>query len=328
MNYNEQALLEVRGLRVVHGAGKRASERVIAVDDVSLSVFPGEWVGLVGESGCGKSSVAQALTGQVPPAAGSVTWRGEDVTGVLGSRKTRRRMQMIFQDVSGALNPRLTIAEAISEVLSVHRLAPGAGRIKQRVAELLQLVGLPVSAGHRYPHEFSGGQRQRISIARALAVEPELLIADEPVSALDVSVQVQIIDVLRSLRERRGLAGLLIAHDLAVVGSLCARVYVMYLGRIMEWGPVERVLYAPRHPYTRALLAAVPDVERGLERRRASRPRELLEGDVPSRWQAMCGCPFQGRCPLFKDVCRNKVPDFVLMEGGIRGSACWFAEES
>lgn len=327
MNDSSQSLLDVQGLRVVHGAGRRALDRLVAVDDVSLRVYPGEWVGLVGESGCGKSSMAQALTGQVVPVSGTVAWRGEDMSGVLGKRSVRRRIQMIFQDVSGALNPRLTIAEAISEVLSVHQLASATGELQQRVAELLQLVGLPESAGHRYPHEFSGGQRQRISIARALAVEPELLIADEPVSALDVSVQVQVIDVLRSLREQKRLAGLLIAHDLAVVSSLCARVYVMYLGRIMEWGPVERVLYAPRHPYTRALLAAVPDVERGLARRRASRPRDLLEGDVPSRRHEFSGCPFQGRCPLVAEICRKEAPDFVLMEDGSRGSACWFSRD-
>lgn len=318
-------LLRVDEVSVIYAGGKAGRDCLTAVDDVSFHVYPGEWVGLVGESGCGKSSLAQALTGLVPLRNGRVLWKESDVTALTGHRSMRRRMQMIFQDVSGALNPRLTVNEVLREVLAVHGLPAEGITPAERTAELLDAVGLPLDAADRYPHEFSGGQRQRLCIARALAVEPELLIADEPVSALDVSVQIQILDVLRKLRKEMGLAGLLIAHDLAVVRSLCQRMLVMYLGRVMEWGPVELLLERPSHPYTKALLAAVPDVERGLLRRKNGEKRELLTGEVPSRLKAVIGCPFSERCPRARECCRRDVPPEVVSDNGRHGCVCFFS---
>jgi oligopeptide/dipeptide ABC transporter ATP-binding protein len=279
--------------------GWLARRPVQAVTDVSLSIARGEAVGLVGESGSGKSTVGRLLLGLLRPSAGRVTLDGADLRP---TRQTRRRMQLVFQDPYSSLDPRRRVGAQIADGLAIHDLVPSSAR-PARIAELLDQVGLPPNHADRFPHEFSGGQRQRIGIARALATAPEFLVADEPVSALDVSVQAQILALLADLRTRLGLGMLFISHDLHVVRSLCDRVIVLYLGRIMEEGPAEVVLGDPRHPYTRALLSAAPSLD--ATRRRT---RILLGGDPPSPSDPPSGCVFRTRCPWALAACAASVP--------------------
>lgn len=256
-------LLNVQNLRVTY---RRPGQKPVdAVRGVSFALGQGESLGIVGESGCGKSSLAKAIIGLQPPSAGSLRFEGQDLTamGAADFRRYRRSVQMIFQDAAGSLNPRMTVRQTLEEVLRVHRLAQ-AGQASARVRELLDLVGLPESVLEAYPREISGGQCQRVSVARCLALEPKLILADEPVSALDVSVQARILNLIRSLQTRLHLAVILISHDLAVVRNICDRVAVMCAGEFVEYGPAAHVLDEPRHAYTRELLAAVPDVEREL----------------------------------------------------------------
>jgi oligopeptide/dipeptide ABC transporter ATP-binding protein len=321
------ALLELAGLSVVYPV-RGARRTVRAVEDVTLSVREGESVALVGESGSGKSTLGHAAVGLAPAAAGRVLHRGRDVASLSGeqARRYRREIQMVFQDPGGSLHPRLSVGGALAEVFRVHGTAP-AGRAAAAVDDALALVGLDPSASDRYPHELSGGQRQRVALARALAVRPALVIADEPVSALDVSVQAQILNLMRDLRARLGLAYLLIAHDLAVVRYLCDRVVVLYFGRVMEEGPTAAVLSRPAHPYTEALLAAAPDVARSLAARAAGRTpdgRLVPRGDVPSRTEPIAGCPFHGRCHRARPVCGQSRPAAVPVGPG-RVSCCHFA---
>ncbi len=303
------SLLEVRHLKVHfpvrHGVFSRASAWVKAVDDVSCDIAPGETLGLVGESGCGKTTLGRAIVRLNQPTSGRVLFEGEDIARLNGAelRARRRRLQIIFQDPYGSLNPRLTLEDSIGEALDIHRLAADPPARRERVAELLRSVGLDPMFAQRYPHEFSGGQRQRIGIARALAVEPRLIVCDEPVSALDVSVQAQIINLLQDLQEQRGVAYLFIAHDLAVVEHISRRVMVMYLGRVMELADAKSLIRAPRHPYTRALISAVPVVDPTSKRQRI-----LLSGDVPSPIHPPSGCPFHPRCPVAEERCRREVP--------------------
>lgn len=252
-------LLNIDKLNVVYGHG---ADVVHAVRDVSLSIAPGEMVGLVGESGCGKSSLGRSIVRLVEPSSGSIRFDGQDVAHLTGRelKRYRQQVQMVFQDPYGSLNPRMSVGEAIEDVLAVHRIGSGRAERRERVAELLESVGLKAEWARRYPHQFSGGQRQRIGIARALALDPKLLVADEPVSALDVSVQAEILQLLERLRAERGLAFLFISHDLAVVRNLCDRTAVMHEGQIVELGKVEAVIDRPQHPYTRRLLAAVPSL--------------------------------------------------------------------
>jgi peptide/nickel transport system ATP-binding protein len=280
------------------------TRRVLAVNDVSLSVARGEAVGLVGESGSGKSTIGRLLLGLLPPSAGHVRLEGTDLAQLRGRamRSARRRMQLVFQDPYASLDPRRRIGRQIEDGLAIHHLLPRAER-GARVAELLAQVGLPANHADRFAHEFSGGQRQRIAIARALSTGPDFLVADEPVSALDVSVQAQVLRLLADLRTRLGLGMLFISHDLSVVRSLCDRVIVLYLGRVMEEGPASQVLQEPRHPYTRALLSASP----GLSTRRG-RPRLLLQGDPPSPAAPPAGCVFHTRCPFVIASCRESRP--------------------
>ncbi|MBI2924999.1 MAG: dipeptide ABC transporter ATP-binding protein [Verrucomicrobia bacterium] len=319
------SLLEVQNLKVHFPVQQRlfgrAKEFVRAVDDVSFSIAPGETVGLVGESGCGKTTLGRAAVRLIEPTSGRIVFDGEDIAGLNGAelRARRRRFQMIFQDPYGSLDPRLTVSDIIGEALDIHGLARDATARRQRIGDLLKDVGLDPSHAQRYPHEFSGGQRQRIGIARALAVEPRLIVCDEPVSALDVSVQAQIINLLHDLQREHGIAYLFVAHDLAVVEHISRRILVMYLGRIVEAGDAKTVCRAPKHPYTQALLSAVPVVDPDSKRQRI-----LLAGDVPSPIDPPGGCPFHPRCPVAEARCKTEVPPLREIQPG-RWAACHFA---
>ncbi|MDB6027164.1 MAG: peptide transporter substrate-binding protein [Verrucomicrobiales bacterium] len=303
------SLLEVKHLKVhfpvKRGLLNRARLHVKAVDDVSFVIEPGETLGLVGESGCGKTTLGRALVKLVEPTAGNILFDGKDIANSHGKKllATRRGLQMIFQDPVGSLNPRMTVEQIIGEALDIHRLAANRDDCRARVRELLKAVGLNEAYAQRYPHEFSGGQRQRIGIARALAVEPKLIVCDEPVSALDVSVQAQVVNLLQDLQQQRGLAYLFIAHDLAVVKHISQRVMVMYLGKIVELGATNAVVDQPKHPYTQALISAVPVVDPDSKRQRI-----VLVGDVPSPMNPPSGCPFHTRCPIAVARCKTEIP--------------------
>jgi oligopeptide transport system ATP-binding protein len=295
---------------------------VRAVDGVSFRLHRGETLALVGESGCGKSTTARLVMRLIEPSSGAVRFKGEDVTKVGGAklRALRRHLQIVFQDPYASLNPRLTVADAIAEPMAVHGIGDAASR-RARVQELLRLTGLRAFHADRYPHEFSGGQRQRIGIARALAVEPEVVVCDEPVSALDVSIQAQVVNLLGDLQQRLGLSYLFIAHDLAVVKHVADRVAVMYLGRIVEVAPKHTLFSDPRHPYTRALLRAIPRPDPS--RRGQVTP---LGGDLPSPLNVPPGCRFHTRCPLAQPICREQDPPLREIAPG-HTSACHFAED-
>ncbi|WP_433531388.1 ABC transporter ATP-binding protein [Micromonospora sp. CA-263727] len=320
-----EPLLVATGLHKTYRAGRGMGRtaRVHAVDGVDLSVAAGETLGVVGESGCGKSTLARMLVGLERPDAGSVRYAGDDVATARGTRHRalRRAVQMVFQDPLTSLNPRLTVLDLVAEPLDVHKLTRGAAARRDRVGELLDLVGLAPDMMHRFPHEFSGGQRQRIGIARALATEPRVVVCDEPVSALDVSVQAQVVNLLAELQRRLGLTLVFIAHDLGVVRHVSHRVAVMYLGRLAELGPVTTVYQQPAHPYTRALLGSVP-VRHPAER---GRQRVTLAGDPPSPVAPPPGCRFHTRCPVAQDICRHSEPPTVTDTAG-RLAACHFAD--
>jgi len=302
-------LLEVRNLKVRFPARQglfgRARAFVKAVDDVSFTIEPGETLGLVGESGCGKTTLGRAIVRLLKPAAGSIWLDGEDIARLSAAqmRARRRICQMIFQDPFTSLDPRLTVGQIIGEPLEIHHLGATPADRAQRIAELLTVVGLDPAQAQRYPHEFSGGQRQRIGIARALAVEPRLMVCDEPVSALDVSVQAQIINLLQDLQRERAVAYLFVAHDLAVIEHISRRVMVMYLGKIVELGPAKAVVQAPKHPYTQALISAVPQIEPDTRRQRI-----ILPGEMPSPIDPPKGCPFHPRCPMAVPRCQTDPP--------------------
>ena len=298
----------------------RPGSRLRALRDVSFEVARGETLGIVGESGCGKSTLARCLVGLHTVDEGAVLYRGQDVLGQRGAarRSYHRAVQMVFQDPNGSLNPRMSVGECIGEALMVHRLASGA-KIPERVAELLALVNLPADAAKRRPHEFSGGQRQRIAIARALAVEPSCLIADEPLSALDVSVQAQIVNLFLELQSRLGLTLVFITHDLRLVHHVSHRIAVMYLGRIVEIGPAQALFSTPRHPYTQGLIASAPQLE---PKRRAA--RDAVSGEIPSPLSPPSGCAFHPRCPRAADICRKETPA-LESRGGDWPVACHFA---
>ncbi|HEY8062875.1 MAG TPA: oligopeptide/dipeptide ABC transporter ATP-binding protein [Gemmatimonadales bacterium] len=320
-------LVEVTGLVKHYRAGgvfTGAGAPVKAVDGVSFSIAPGETLGLVGESGSGKTTVGRTILRLELPTAGVVRFEGTDLATLAPGelRALRRRMQIVFQDPFASLNPRRTVGASVAEGIEIHRLAPKR-EIPRRVTELLQEVGLDGSYAGKYPHEFSGGQRQRIGIARALAVEPRFIVCDEPVSALDVSVQAQVLNLLLDLRDQRGLAYLFIAHDLALVRQIAHRIAVMYLGTIVEIGAARTVIDAPRHPYTQALVSAVPKPDPA-----EATTRIVLEGDPPSPADPPPGCPFVTRCfhPLKDARCSAERPMLRPVEG--RDVACHYAEVS
>jgi oligopeptide/dipeptide ABC transporter ATP-binding protein len=319
-----EPLLEVENLHVHYtlrgGVGRRArgkhAEILRAVDGVDLELVQGEMLGLVGESGCGKSTLGRAIVGLCNPTEGSVSYRGEVLTAKR-ERSKRRRIQMVFQDPYSSLNPRMTVRQTLAELLKAHDMVP-KDAIDARCRELLDLVGLGSRALEAHPRQFSGGQRQRVSIARALALEPELLIADEPVSALDVSVQATVLNLLEDLREKLGLTVLLIAHNMAVVRHVADRVAVMYLGRIVEQGPVDQLFTDPRHPYTRGLLTAVPRLVPGRESQSTG-----VVGDPPSPIDLPTGCRFHPRCPIAQEpLCSTEDP---VLTGIGHAAACHFA---
>ena len=320
----DSELLRVSDLRVHfplprRGLLRRPGGVVKAVDGLSFALDAGKTLGLVGESGCGKSTTGLAVLRMQPLTSGSIVFEGQDISHQQARTGTfRRRMQMVYQDPYGSLNPRMKVRDIVGEPLQVHGLAADRSAYRERIGELLRTVGLLPDMAERYPHEFSGGQRQRIGIARALALEPSLIICDEPVSALDVSIQAQVVNVLMELQQRLGLGYLFIAHDLAVVRHLSHRVAVMYVGRIVEVAPRDELYRAPLHPYTQALMSAVPVADPVVEKQR---PRVVVQGEVPSVLNPPPGCRFHTRCAQAMARCRDEDPPLIEMGGG-RAVAC------
>jgi oligopeptide transport system ATP-binding protein len=308
----QDVILRVENLKMYFpiktGFFQRHEGDVKAVDDVSFFVYRGETLGLVGESGCGKTTTGRAIIQLYKPTGGRVRFDDMELVGLTGEelRKMRRKMQMIFQDPYASLNPRMSVVDIIGEPLDVHSIKSSKGR-NERIAELMELVGLNPSLMNRYPHEFSGGQRQRIGLARALALNPDLIICDEPISALDVSIQAQVVNVLEELQDRLGLTYLFIAHDLSMVRHISDRTAVMYLGKVVELADKDELYNQPLHPYTQALLSAVPIPDPASER---ERQRIILDGDVPSPANPPSGCNFHPRCPQAQQVCQEVEPEW------------------
>lgn len=314
-------LVEVNDLRKFFNLG--GGNILKAVNEVSFSIGRGETVGVVGESGCGKSTAGRTIMRLYEPTSGSVSFDGKDIYKLKGSemKALRRNMQMIFQDPYASLNPRMTVTDIIGEALDIHKLVSSRAERKKRVEELLDLVNLNPDHAIRYPHEFSGGQRQRIGIARALAVDPKFIIADEPISALDVSIQAQVVNLMQDLQRKMGLTYLFIAHDLSMVKHISDRVAVMYLGKIVELAESSELYDNPRHPYTRALLSAIPIPDPEVE---ATRERIVLKGDLPSPINPPLGCQFHTRCPVATDKCKKDAPKLLEVSKG-HFAACHYA---
>ncbi|WP_424766593.1 ABC transporter ATP-binding protein [Paenibacillus sp. sgz302251] len=316
-----KTLVEVNNLRKFFNLGGGATLQ--AVNDISLSIRKGETVGVVGESGCGKSTAGRTIMRLYEPTSGGVTFEGRDIYKLKGSglKALRRDMQMIFQDPYASLNPRMTVMDIIGEAIDIHKLAGSGAERKRKVEDLLDLVGLNPDHATRYPHEFSGGQRQRIGIARALAVDPKFIIADEPISALDVSIQAQVVNLMQDLQRKMGLTYLFIAHDLSMVKHISDRVAVMYLGKIVEIAESSELYAHPAHPYTRALLSAIPIADPEVEE---SRERIVLAGDLPSPINPPTGCQFHTRCPIATNKCKTDAPALLEVKKG-HFAACHYA---
>ena len=320
----EQTLLEIKDLKKHFTVGKDTYLK--AVDGISFSIKKGETLGLVGESGCGKSTVGRLITQLYEVSGGEILYEGKNVHQLSSKQEEfeyRQKIQMIFQDPYSSLNPRMTVMEVISEGLVIHRPKMSKKEKEQEVKRLLELVGLNEKHMHRYPHEFSGGQRQRVGIARALAVQPEFIVADEPIAALDVSIQAQIVNILIELQKEQGLTYLFIAHDLSMVKYISDRIIVMYLGKIIELADSETLYKNPKHPYTEALLSAIPLPDPRLER---TREQIILKGDVPSPIDLPSGCRFRTRCPKAMDICAKLEPQFKEVEPG-HFAACHLNDE-
>jgi oligopeptide transport system ATP-binding protein len=323
-----EVMLRVENLKkhfpIMRGIFRRQIKSVKAVDGIDFEVYKGETLGLVGESGCGKSTTGRVILRLYPVTEGHIYFKGREITNLEGNtlRKVRPQMQMIFQDPHACLNPRMTVGSIVSEPLVEHSLVKGQAR-KNRVEELLQMVGLNPAFTNRYPHEFSGGQRQRIGVARALALNPEFIVCDEPIAALDVSIQAQVVNLLEELQNELGLTYLFISHDLSMIRHIADRVAVMYLGKIMELAPSRSLYNDPLHPYTKALLSAVPVPDPELEEKRE---RIILKGDVPSPANPPVGCPFNTRCPVAVDICFEVMPAWRELKPG-HWVACHIAEE-
>lgn len=325
----EEILISVRDLEkrfpIRGGILSKEVASVKAVSGVSFDIRRGETLGLVGESGCGKSTLGRCILRLIEPTSGTVRFKGQDLTqlGTAEMRSLRRNMQIIFQDPYASLNPRMTVEDILGEPLDIHRICGSKHERKQRILKLLDICGLRREAVYRYPHEFSGGQRQRICIARALAVEPEFIVCDEPVSALDVSIQAQIVNLMQDLQKELGLTYLFIAHDLKVVEHISTRVAVMYLGKIVEMADAEDLYADPKHPYTRALLSAIPIPDPNYQKERI-----ILKGDVPSPINPPSGCYFHPRCPVAKEDCRGNAPQLRELGGMDKNShnaSCHYA---
>jgi oligopeptide transport system ATP-binding protein len=323
-------LLEIHDLRVwfpiTAGVLQRTVAHVRAVDGVSLSIRQGETLGLVGESGCGKSTLGRSILRLVEPTAGQVVFKGQDLTGLSGAamRRIRREVAMIFQDPYASLDPRQTVGEIVGEPLDIHNLAQSKRQRQERIQELLHVVGLNPNFGNRYPHEFSGGQRQRIGIARALAVDPMFIVCDEPISALDVSIQAQIINLLERLQDQFNLTYLFIAHDLSVVKHISDRIAVMYLGKVVEVSGANELYSRPKHPYTASLLSAIPIPDPRVEK---DRRRIILSGDVPSPVNPPSGCRFRTRCFKAQPRCAETEPPLDTVKLDSHEAACYFPVE-
>lgn len=325
-----KTLLDVRDLKMHFPLTsgivlQRVVGYVRAVDGVSFSIERGQTMGLVGESGSGKTTIGRTIVRLYKPTSGQMLFDNVDLATLRGEplRQARQRVQMVFQDPYASLNPRYTIGSLIAEPMHIYNVASNK-EIRDRTAELLRVVGLRAEYIDRYPHEFSGGQRQRIAVARALAINPEFVIADEPVSALDVSIRAQVLNLLQGLQQRFNLTYLFVSHDLSVVRHVADRIAVMYLGKIVELGDRDEIYSAPKHPYTRALLSAVPIPDPQIEKRRQ---RIILSGDLPSPIKIPSGCRFHTRCPMAQDICREVEPVFEAKEGREHYSACHFAEK-
>ena len=324
----DDALVSVTNLKkhfpIMKGVFRRQVGAVRAVDGISFDIYRGETLGLVGESGSGKSTAGRTVLRLEKPTDGSILFEGHDLADLSTSqlRKLRPRMQMVFQNPHSSLNPRMTVASIIGEPLVEHRSLTKQER-RARIGELLELVGLDPTHANRYPHEFSGGQRQRIGVARAIALDPDFIVCDEPIAALDVSIQAQVVNLLERVQDELGLAYLFISHDMSMVRHIADRVAVMYLGRIVELAPVDQLYETPKHPYTRALHSAVPVPDPVVE---GQRVRVILKGDIPSPANPPSGCPFHTRCPVARDRCTSEVPENREIEPG-HVVACHFADE-